>query len=382
MISAEQIKNKVTTEDIIRLCQQLQGSDEFYYDTHEHPIFNTVLDHPDGDSFKLYYYPETGLFHSYTGSGDTYDIFEMVKRAKQCDFATAYNYIIDFFNFRHGKIGFGSEDNQPVSELGEWDLFQKVRDYKKSSSRETPQNTPIEENMLEYFYPLAAPVEWMKEGISPDVMYHYGIRIDSALSKIIIPHRDALGRLIGIRGRSFDPNELFDGKKYMPVYIQGKLYNHKLGLNLYGLYENQANIRRIKKVMVCEAEKSVLQAASFYGVENCFVVATCGSSLSKEQIKLILSMGVEEVILGYDREFQGRRGEKDTNEYEQKLLGVISPLFPYANVSVIMDYEHKLPYKGSPTDCGREIFEELYHSRVRLAPQEDKFIATKWRKKR
>lgn len=363
MISAEKIKEKLTINDIISLATALQGSDEYYYDTQGHPIFNTMLDHCTGNAWKIYYYDETKLFHCYTGTAESYDVFELVCRARGCNFKEAYSYIVNFFHLNNDQKGFVDNSEPPV--LDEWDIFQKVEDYaKKAQPAEVCSS--VAENLLEYFYPLAAPTEWSKEGISADVMYHYGIRIDSALSKIIIPHRNINGELIGIRGRAFDPIELLDGKKYMPVYIEGKLYNHSLGKNLFGLYENKETIKRVKKVLVCEGEKSVLQAASFYGLDDCFAVATCGSSFSKEQINLLLNLGVEEVIMGLDREFQGGKGAPDTLAYEEKILKLVGSLLPYVNVSVIMDYDHLLPYKGSPTDCGKEIFETLYHNRVKL----------------
>ena len=83
-------------------------------------------------------------------------------------------------------------------------------------------------------------------------------------------------------------------------------------------------------------------------------------------MNLLLDLGVEEIILGYDREFEGGKASPDTSEYEEKLLKIVSPLLPYVNVSVIMDYEHLTPYKASPTDCGKEIFEKLYHNRIKL----------------
>ena len=225
---------------------------------------------------------------------------------------------------------------------------------------------------MEYFYPLAAPVEWLKDGISASVMRYYNIRVDVALHKIIIEHRNIDGKLIGIRGRTYNPKELEEGKKYMPVFIEGDMYNHPLGRNLYGLCYNKKVIERIKKVCIFEAEKSVLQIGSMYGVDNNWSLAVCGSNISQDQIKLILSLGVEEVIIAFDADHTGRRGDPDTIEYEKKLLNVASPLLPYVNVSIIFDYDHLLPHKASPSDCGKEIFETLYHNRVRLYTASEK----------
>ena len=361
MDSAE-VKAKLTTDDIIKLCCALQEDDTMFYDTHGHPIFNTKLDHAGGDSYKLYYYPETGIFVCYTSGKEGYDVFGLVQRALGVEFREAFNYVVNFFNLR--DRGFHEEEEYELTD--DWDIFQRIQDFDLGNNP-PPALVPINENLLQFYGPYAAPVEWQRDGISPDVMKAYGIRVDAALHKVIIGHRDINGNLIGIRGRSYDPFEIEAGKKYMPVYIENQLMAHPLGQNLYGLCYNKETISKMKKVLVVESEKSVMQLATMYGVDHCFAVATCGSSFSRDQMGLLLSLDVDEIILGYDREFDGGRGDADTIEYEAKLLKIVSPLLPYVSASIIMDYDHLLPEKKmSPTDAGQEVFEKLYHSRVRL----------------
>lgn len=362
MLDSNKVKDMLTTEDVVKLCSSLQGYVTNLYDSYGNPIFNTFICH-GGDSEKLYYFTDSKKFFCFT-CNSSYDIFELVRRAKGFEtFKEAYNYVVNFFHLNEFFI-----DDEIEEELtSDWDIFQKIQDYSQEVSVEPETIAPLQENLLEYFYPLAAPQEWVNDHISAKVMRYYNIRVDSALEKIIIPHRDVNGNLIGIRGRTFNEKELDEGKKYMPVFIEGTMYNHPLGKNLFGIYENQDVIRKIGKVFVVEGEKSVLQLATMYGVENCWAVATCGSNFTNTQMNLLLSLEVEEIILGYDREFDGKKGDQDTIEYEQKLLKIVSPLLPYINVSVVMDYEHLLPKKKmSPTDAGREIFEKLYHSRIRL----------------
>ncbi len=366
-LDSNSIKNKLSQDDIIKLCCALQGFDEYYFDSYGHPIFSTVLDHADSSgSFKEYYFHETKLFHVFT-RGQSYDVFEMVRRAKGFEtFKEAFDFIVEFFHLRKRK---GFEEEEEVELTSDWDIFQKVKDFSKDTQKtgNEESNKPVQENLLEYFYPLAAPTEWLKDGISAPVMRYYNIRVDSALHHIIIPHKDKDGKLIGIRRRSYDPSEVAAGKKYMPVFIQGKMFNHQLGQNLYGLDTSKETIKKVKKVCVFESEKSVMQMSTMYGVDNCFAVASCGSNLSQAQMDLLLDLDVSEIILAYDREFDGHKGDADTLEYEQKLLKVVSPLLPYVNVSVIMDYDHLLPQKKmSPSDAGKEIFEKLYHNRVKL----------------
>ena len=124
--------------------------------------------------------------------------------------------------------------------------------------------------------------------------------------------------------------------------------------------------------MLVESEKSVMQCYSYYG-ENCFVAATCGSSISPVQIDLLLRLGVEEVILAYDRENDTDPESELTKAYEQKLLKTVLPLTKYTNTYVVMDYEGLLPYKGSPSDNGRETLEKLMKKKIYIPSPEVDF---------
>lgn len=369
-MTALELKAKITVDDVIKICCDLQGDPEHFFDNEGHPIFSTALCH-GGDSWKLYYYPETGLFHCYTCSS-SYDIIELVCRAKKCDFVQAMNYIKKTLHIHDDNSG----TEEKVELTDDWDIFQQVEDFEKTKDVDLSVTT-VQENMIEYFYPLAAPMEWIKEGITPEVMRFYNIRVDSALHKIIIPHVDINGNLIGLRGRSYNPFEIQEGKKYMPIFIEGELYNHPLGKNLFGLYQNKETIKKLKKVLICESEKAVLQGASFYGVDNCFIVATCGSNLTQAQIQLIMDLGVEEVILGYDKEYHGLVGEEEEIEYEKKLLKTIRPLTQYFNTYIILDSEGLLDYKDSPTDKGKEVLEKLMKKKIYIPT-----IAKEYNKKR
>lgn len=365
MLDSKTVKEALSTEDVIRLCCSLQGDDSVLYDSQGHPIFNTILDHKEtasGRKWALYYYPETGLFHCYTGDGESYDIFSLVQRFLDLDFSAALRYIVDFFHLR----GWQDEPDAVEERSEDWDIFQRAKDLATPIATTWQEDAPIPENLLEYYYPLAAPTEWQKDGITPEVMRAYGIRVDSALHHVIIPHRNREGQLIGIRRRSYNPFEVEAGKKYMPVIIQNDIYRHNLGANLYGLYENEKTIRAIGKVLVAESEKSVLQLASMYGVDQCWAVAVCGSSISAQQRRMLIDLGINELVLGFDHEFTGGRDDEQTKEYEQKLLRIVNPIIPFVNVSVIMDYEGLTQLKDAPTDRGREIFEKLYHQRVKL----------------
>lgn len=355
MISAQRIIDKITPEQVIKLCCELQGSSTWIPDTYGNPIFNTCLDHWDGNSYKLYYFTDSRRFYVFT-TGESYDIFELVKRAKGFStFKDAYYFVVNYFHFNDDVHGF-DEDTFNVEDI--------AIDY--NSPRAIKIDRIINENMLEFFYPLASPTEWQKEGISTNVMNYYGIRCDAANQKIIIPQRDINGNLVGIRGRSFNQKDLDNGRKYMPVKIENDLYNCPLGNHLFGLNYNKEFISKIGKVLLVEAEKSVLQMSSFYSITECYAVATCGFNVSDEQIDLLLSLGISEVIIGFDRDFTGTGSDEDVLEYEKKILKVARPLLAYFDVYMLIDEEGLLPYKASPTDCGQLTYRRLLKNKKQI----------------
>ncbi|MBO7691013.1 MAG: hypothetical protein J6T10_00080 [Methanobrevibacter sp.] len=388
-MTSQELKDKLSVEDVIKYVTEFLGSDEPEYDPNGNPIFQTICHNPAHcGKHKLFYYVESKQFHCYTECAENFDIFSLTCKSKGYDpvseFRKAFVDVQNFFNLGGVQFGFGNETKEELSDG--WTILQKFKDF-NAPKKELQPLPKVQENILEYFGPTVAPAEWLKEGISADAMAHYGIRIDSAMRKIIIPHRDIDGNLCGIRGRSFDPDEVADGKKYMPVYIQKDCYKHPLGQNLYGLYENQDVIRRLKKVAVFEGEKSVLLCATYYNryiekqdpntgevkyeyENNNFAVATCGSSFSTQQLKLLLNLGVNEIIFCYDKENDDDKESELTQNYEEKLLKITKPLTKYANIYVVMDYEGLLGYKDSPADKGKETLEKLMKKKQQVSAVE------------
>lgn len=363
MISVKEVMDLLGPEEITEIMDDL-GAHSYRTDSQGHYIFQTICHHDDGDegSYKLYYFPDTKLFYCFSHCGKL-DLFDLVMRRKGFDdFFSAFLYVLRFFNI-------STEGAEVVEKVDDWDVLERVENLKKR--KELRENRKIDldtveivqENILELYPQGVYPHEWEKEGIAPSVMERYQIRVDSSTQSIIIPHRDESGNLVGIRRRTYDPYELQRGK-YTPLTVEKTMYNHPLGDYLYGLDKNAKAIKEHDAVVVFEAEKSVMQMASFYGVDDCYGVATCGSSLSQKQVSLLLKLGINNVILAYDREFLGGRGDDDTVAYEDKLTRVMRPLLPYFKVYVVMDYDHLTGFKDSPTDLGKEVFESLLSQRI------------------
>ena len=144
-----------------------------------------------------------------------------------------------------------------------------------------------------------------------------------------------------------------------------KLYNHPLSFSLYGLYQNQNNIKRIKKAIVFEGEKSVLQLDSILGKNNNIGVACCGSNLIAYQVNLLQSLGVEEIIVAFDRQYK-QLNDKEHEKLVKNLKTIDRKYGNFVKITFMFDLGNSLVYKASPSDAGKDIFMKLFRERRNL----------------
>lgn len=197
---------------------------------------------------------------------------------------------------------------------------------------------------------------WEQEGITLRTMRKYKIGYDPIANCITIPIFDQEGNLVSIRGRFLAPDA---DAKYKPVTYGDKVLSSPSSLTLYGFNETKAAIAESKRVIIFEGEKSVLMMDSYYGDKN-NSVATLGKNISMQHIMLLQQAGVQEVVLAYDADYATWT---EMTEKHKEYMEIASRLAPFFDVSVIFDTEKKLPYKASPIDCGKEVFEYLMEKR-------------------
>ncbi len=145
--------------------------------------------------------------------------------------------------------------------------------------------------------------------------------------------------------------------------MNGKLYNHPLSFNLYNLNFSKENIKTIKKAVVFESEKSCLKMASFFGTENDISVACCGSNFINYQFQLLNNLGVSEIIVAFDRQYQ-QIGSEEWKRWTHKLTDIHKKYGKYTQISFLFDKGYTLPYKAAPIDLGPEVFLQLYNNRI------------------
>ena len=346
------VKQQLDIEDISSLLEELGGEPEIYDDK----IVSKTICH-NGNSHKLYYYDNTQLFHCWTNCGDSFDIFDLVSKVKDIDLNTSVYFVVNFFNLQH-KIDEVEDEN--LTE--DWKLFKKYQNIKDIAIVNNKIELPeIDPSLIEN-YPQPRYSNWEKEYISKEICDYMNIRYNPISGGILIPHYDENNRIVGIRERTLvQENEKYG--KYRPIKIAGKLRNHPLGFNLYGLNKAKERINELGVAMVFESEKAVLQTMSYLGTKNNIAVGMCGSSLSNYQFHLLLDAGAKEICIGIDRDFK----ELYDDEYFKVLKKMEKMYQKYSrscNISFMFDTKGLTGYKMSPTDCGKNIFMDLWRERL------------------
>ena len=196
-------------------------------------------------------------------------------------------------------------------------------------------------------------------------MKKFQIKFYISKNEIVIPHFDLKGRLVGIRCRAIEEDDIENFGKYHPIQVGDILYAHPLQFNLYGGYEHQENIRRRKSAIVVEGEKSVLLDDVYYP-DFGNTVAACGSVLNKYHVSLLTNiLGVNEIVIAFDKEYEDWKDSK-AKAYRKKIETMCQRYKLKACFSYIWDYDNLLAEKDSPFDKGKDVFEELYKNRVKI----------------
>lgn len=347
MINLKTIENKLTDEQVIKLVTNL-GSDT-YIDNPSYIQFKTIChnEDPSEASLKLYYYKKNKKFHCYTDCGDNFNIFELFKRRYEL-LGKEYNFYKDIvLVIADGQEIDGFEDDFTKKYVSDFDKYNNK--FNKIIIDE------ISENLLNTFT-FSPTLEWLNDGISIEAMKDYNILYSINTNKIIIPHYNDENKLIGIRGRALNEEDIAIGK-YMPITIEGKIYSHPLSYNLYGLNKVKNNIKRSGIAIVTESEKGVLQFQTMFGKENNYCVAACGSILHAYQVELLKKYNVKKILIAFDKEGKDWREQE---KYFNKLEKMCKQYKNYAEMGFIFDTKNLLNLKDSPTDKGKETFLKLY----------------------
>lgn len=341
------------TKDDIDKILSFFGLD--YKEVNNAYVLRTVCHNHQDDtgSEKLYVYfnEETVVFHCYTRCGSM-GLEKFIEKYQDCSYSEAKRLITEILD-RSSIDGFNN--------LYKEDALENPFVIKKK--KEFKINKVINNSVLNSFYPIPFG-GWIKENIFHRTQRKFNIRFDVVHNSIIIPQLNEDGQLVGIRRRALNEFDIEREGKYKPIFVNGRWYNADTSTIMYGLFENKDNIKKSKKAIIFEAEKSVMQLDTFYN-GTAPAVALYGSNISGYQAELLRKLCVEEIIVALDKEYQD---EHSYQTYLKVLIKKFKKFQPFFTVSFVLDGfdSSLLNYKDSPSDHGKETFEKLLRKRIIL----------------
>lgn len=367
----DKIKSELTLEQIEEILTEFGGEPIRKGDV---IISRTICHNPIGEgSHKLYYYQNSQLCHCYTGCAEaSFDIFELVRKVmsreqpKQREdpnwnLPEAIDYVARKFGYAPNILKNKNDNLSIVDDLKLFDKYERINNIDIVT-----QNIELKEYDDSFLKNMPHPriPMWEEEGIDPEIIKAAEICFDPVHWGIVIPHRDINNRLIGVRERTLVTEQEQYGK-YKPAIIGKKMYNHPLSYNLYNLNHSKYNIQKMEKAFIFEGEKSCLKYRSFFGEENDLSVSICGSSLINYQVWLLSQLGVKEIIVSLDKQFQ-TSGDDEFLKLVRNLKNIHKKYGRFIKISFMWDKENILGYKDSPIDKTKDEFLYLYKKRINL----------------
>lgn len=190
-------------------------------------ICPTICHNPidEADNMKLYYYDKNKSFHCYTECSENFNIIELYRRYMSLNhYNISYNDAVEYIRQFVFGSGYTEKKEEPVH-------------YEKKQEKVDFISLPeYNKNVMDCFVNYSHPL-WKADGISEEAMKKFNIKFSLGQNKIVIPHKDIDGKLVGIRARSINKEDV-EYAKYMPIKVGDVIYNHQLGFNLYGIYEH------------------------------------------------------------------------------------------------------------------------------------------------
>ena len=261
------------------------------------------------------------------------DIFSYIATQRNLEFVDILNAtkkilnITDYYDFFNRKGIFGG-------------FYEKIR-------KRTFTESKIQEESVLNQFEYVPNLRFLRDHISLESQRYFGIRYDIESQGIVIPIRDSLGQLIGVKERFNYKVEDGDMKYFYSIPC-------RCSTTLFGYSQNYQYLVD-GTIFIGEAEKFVMQCYS-YGYRN--ALALMSGSLSIQQAKLILSLHPKKVIFLHDQGYE--------KENILKNIDVLKRYSRFSELDVGYWNWQKREYqsKVSPTDMGKEVFERIIREEI------------------
>lgn len=262
-------------------------------------------------------------------------IFNFIMNKRSLNFPGALRWTIEILGLE--KESFNSELHLPFG-----GFYKNI--IRESSDPELNQKVYPDSILDEYG--LANHISFLHDGIDLMTQEKFHLGYDAESKRITIPQWNVNGNLVGIMGRSSDP-EILHEYRWLPIIPCARSYT------LFGYHMNYAAIQQQQLVVITESEKGVMQMASMgynYGL------ATCTKSISDVQAKYLKALRVDKIIIAYDEGVTEEQLRAEANK-----IKIDNPI--YTNkIGYVYDKKGDiltLGSKNSPTDVGQTGFKEL-----------------------
>ena len=197
-------------------------------------------------------------------------------------------------------------------------------------------------------YERCGNLRFLSDNISLKSQEFWDIRFSALDNRIIIPIRNECGQLCGAKGRLNGVPEDDEPKYIYPIPVMSSQLLYGYSENYQYLYGND--------IIIVESEKSVMQAWDF-GVRN--IVALGSSNLSEKQVKLLLQLQPKRIVIAMDEGLAFEQTQRNADMIKN-LSSMFMPEVWYWDSDQDLDI---LP-KSSPTDMGKEKFEEIIEEQL------------------
>ena len=257
---------------------------------------------------------------SMTNNKRTTDIFDLICYNEDCSFPEALKFCCNLFG-----LDYYQEPEDIPESLQILKMLQQMA-TEEGVNDDAPLK-PINEKILSYYFPYGNKL-WEDDGISLSTQRLFEVAFDPMTNSIVIPIRDEQGSLVGIKARrmEYDPDSGLSKYFFLEPCSKSRV--------LYGLFQNIKLIQLTGVVWVGESEKFVQQLydMGYYGV------STGGTKISKAQVEMLTRLNAK-IVFCYDEDVD-----------EEQLKGISDMFLDGVPVYAIIDKEHILENKESPSD--------------------------------
>ena len=342
-MTVNELKEYIYEQNKIQYILEQIGCHEIRYNSQKEYWSATQPDgdNPRGVNIRNNQYLDYRSFSRSIDYEDGQDLINLVETIKKLSFVETIKYLHKILDL---PFEFKKREEKPQKKYDPLQVFKKVLRCNRRVINVDDIHT-LDNKLLDDYVPMLH-IDWVREGVTERARKKFNIAYSYRHKRIVIPHYYWMtNELIAFNMRTTVPNyEEFGIKKY---YLSN---GYNKALNLYGYCENKDEIERKGYCTLVESEKSVLKRYSL-GDGTC--LALSGKSLSAEQIRIINSLKINELIICLDNDVNIDEVRWMAEQFKHRV-----------KVSYIKDSMGILDKKDSPCDARNKDYQFLFDNRI------------------